>query len=166
MTINRKATSEVKNDKGEEKTFKDCNEMRKRIRRILRKIRVGISSRMGKAQVWGSQAECQVSAVASISLASSISPGAAVLGGLSMACFFPAPGGHQQGSMSWRTRRLVGNMLKNSKSERKSGKALMEIKMACWWNSEEGHSCENIQAKTRFFLNACCPFQCLNMDFV
>lgn len=69
MTINRKATSEVKNDKGDEKTFKDCNEMRKRIKRMLRKTRVGISSRKGKAQVWGSQAECQVSAVASTSLA-------------------------------------------------------------------------------------------------
>lgn len=84
MTINRKATSEVKNDKGEEKTFKDCNETRKRIKRILRKIRGGISSRKGKAHACGSQAECQVSPVASTSPVSSFSPGVAALGGLSV----------------------------------------------------------------------------------
>lgn len=84
MTINRKATSEVKNDKGEEKTFKDCNETRKRIKKILRQIRGGISNRKGKVHARGSQAKCQVSPVASISPASSFSPGVAALGGLSV----------------------------------------------------------------------------------
>lgn len=41
VAINRKATLEVKNDKGEEKTFKDCSGMRTRITRILRKVTRG-----------------------------------------------------------------------------------------------------------------------------
>lgn len=70
MAINRKASSEVKNDKRGEKKFKGCNGTRKRKHKDIKKKRTnwGFPAESEKHNVSESQAECWTSDVSSLPL--------------------------------------------------------------------------------------------------